>query len=220
MKGDKELRLDVLDELRWEPSIDAAKIGVTGRDGVVALTGSAPTYTEKLSAERVAQRVRGVKAVANAIEVRFSVGAERADAAIVRAAIDALKWRVCVPEKRVAVSVSNGWVTLQGDVDWYHQKEAAQEAVQALAGVRAVINDLIVKPRAQADDVKSLIEAAFWRSAEVDAKHVCVETTDGKVILRGEVHSWSERRQAEQTAWSAPSVAEVENLITLVPWGT
>jgi len=215
MKNDTDLLRDVLDELEWEPSVDAAEIGVTVRDGVVTLTGAVKSYAEKMTAERVTKRVVGVKAIANDIEVRLRGTAERNDSDIARAAVDALKWKTLVPDDRIKVLVTKGWVTLEGDLDWQYQRDAAFEAVHHLVGVKGVNNLLAVKPRASATEVKSRIEAAFRRSAELDAQKVRVETRDGKVTLRGEVQSWSERQEAERTAWSAPGVTEVENLIAI-----
>lgn len=217
MKNNTELRRDILDELEWEPSIDAAEIGVMTHDGIVTLTGSVGSYTEKLSAERVVRRVKGVKAIANDLEVRLPGTSARSDAEIARAAVDALKWKNSVPEGRVEVSVSKGWVTLEGEVDWQYQSDAALEAVRHLVGVMGVNNLIAVKPRASASEVKSRIEVAFRRSAEVDAQRVRVETRDGKVTLRGDVRSWSERQEAERTAWAAPGVTHVENLIAIAP---
>ncbi len=221
MRNDKELQSDVLDELQWEPSVDAAEIGVTVRDGVVTLNGSVPTYSEKLSAERVTKRIHGVLAVANDIEVRpigVGVVGARTDTDLAQAAVDALRWKGPVPDERIKISVTKGWLTLEGEVDWHFQKESAEEAVRHLLGVRGVINQVVVKPRASAFEVKTRIETAFRRSAELDAKQVRVEARDGKVVLRGDVHSWAERHEAERTAWSAPGVTQVENRITITPW--
>ena len=220
MKTDLQLQRDILDELQWEPSIDAAEIGVTVDGGIVTLTGCVTTYTEKLAAERAAQRIAGVKAVANDVEVNFNGTAERTDADIAKLAVDTLKWRALIPEDRVKVAVSKGWVTLEGQVDWQYQRAAAEDAVRPLLGVRGVINDIVVKPRASASDVKTRIEAAFRRSAEVDAKKVRIEAHGGKVTLHGDVRSWSERQEAERTAWAAPGVSSVENLIAVTPYIT
>jgi len=217
MKSDVELRRDVLDELEWEPSIDAAQIGVTTREGVVTLAGTAKSYSEKLKAERVTKRVLGVKAIANDIEVRLPGTHERTDSDIARVAVDALKWRASVPEGRIKVAVGKGWVTLEGEVDWQYQKDVALEAVHHLVGVKGVTNLITVKPRVSATEVKSRIEAAFRRSAELDAQKIRVETKDGKVTLHGQLQSWAERDEAERTAWAAPGVTQVENFIAIVP---
>ncbi|MGP0063746.1 MAG: BON domain-containing protein [Isosphaeraceae bacterium] len=217
MKNDLELRRDILDELEWEPSIDAAGIGVAAHDGIITLTGSAKSYTEKLAAGRATERVQGVKAIANDIEVRLPGTAERIDADIARAAVDTLSWRTSMPEGRIKVAVTKGWITLEGEVDWQYQKDIASEAVRHLVGVKGVTNLIELKPRVSATDVQSRIEVAFRRSAELDAKKVRVETQDGKITLRGDVRSRSERQEAERTAWSAPGVTQVENLIAIAP---
>jgi osmotically-inducible protein OsmY len=215
MKSDVELRRDVLDELEWEPSIDAAGIGVTAHDGVVTLNGNVKTFTEKLTAERATERVHGVKAIANDIEVRLGGAHDRNDSDIAEAAVNALRWKTLVPEGRIKTSVSKGWITLEGEVDWQYQKDAAFDAVHLLVGVHGVTNLIAVKPRASATEVKSRIEAAFRRSAELDAQNIQVETRGGKVTLRGKVHSWSERQEAARTAWAAPGIMQVENLIAI-----
>ncbi|MGO9584532.1 MAG: BON domain-containing protein [Acidimicrobiales bacterium] len=217
MKNDLELRRDVLDALEWEPSIDAAEIGVAVKDSIVTLTGPVKSYTEKLTAGGVAERVKDVKAIANDVEVRLPGTAERTDADIAQAAFEALKWKTTVPDGRIKVSVSKGWVTLEGEVDWQYQRYAAVEAVHHLVGVKGVTNLIALKPWASATEVKSRIEGAFRRSAELDAQKVRVETQDGKVTLRGDVRSSSERQEAERTAWSAPGVTQVENLIAIAP---
>lgn len=220
MKTDIQLQRDILDELTWEPSVDAAGIGVTVGEGIVTLAGRVSTYDEKLAAERATQRVAGVKAVANDIEVLPRGTGERTDSDIAGAAANALEWRASVPAERIKVAVSKGWITLEGEIDWRYQREAAQEAVRHLLGVRGVINNLVVKPEASVDEIGSRIEAAFRRSAEVDARKVWIETSGGKVTLSGEVRSWAERQEAERTAWSSPGVTEVENRIAVIPYIT
>jgi osmotically-inducible protein OsmY len=214
---DSQLRRDVEDELEWEPSLQATEIGVAAQDGIVTLTGSVPSYTEKRKAERAAKRVRGVKALANDLEVRMPWTSGRTDAEIAQAASDALKWAITVPDDRIEISVSHGWVDLAGDVDWQYQRTAAEDAVHSLIGVRGVSNQIVVKPVASASEVKSRIEAAFRRNAELDAQKVRVELHDGKITLHGQLHSWAERDEADRMAWSAPGVSEVENLIMVTP---
>ena len=184
--------------------------------GVVTLTGTAKSYSEKMAAERVTKRLQGIKAIANDIEVRLPGIAERTDSDIARMAVDILKWRTVVPKDRIKVLVKSGWVTLEGDVDWQYQKHAAFDAVQHLDGVKGVCNMINVKPSASATEVKSRIEAAFRRNAELDAGKVKVETHGGKVTLHGQLQSWAERDEADRTAWAAPGVTEVENLIAVV----
>jgi osmotically-inducible protein OsmY len=213
---DTRLQHDVLAELEWEPSIDASKIGVTAKDGVVTLTGTVNRYSDKMTAERVTKRIFGVKALANDIDVKMLGSAERNDSDIAAAAVNALKWDVNVPINAIQVTVRNGWLTIEGEVEYY-QKEAAERAVRNLTGVKGVTNNVRVKARAKPGEVKDKIEAAFKRSAEIDARRISVEAQDGRVILHGQVHSWLERDEAQQAAWSAPGVTAVENHITVSP---
>lgn len=218
MKADNtKLQHDVLAELEWEPSLDASQIGVTANDGVVTLTGFVSSYADKMTAERVAKRIFGVKALASDIEVKLLGRAERNDSDIATAAVNALRWETNVPDDRIKITVRQGWVTLEGEVEWQYQKEAAQRVVHNLIGVRGVSDLVKLKARVQAKDVKDKIEAAFKRSAEIDARRVFVEAKDGKVILTGRVHSWAEHDEAQQAAWAAPGVTAVENDITVAP---
>lgn len=213
MLSDSQIRQDVIDELEWEPSVDARNIGVAVKDGVVTLTGTVSSYSEKLRAERAAERVHGVRAVANELEVRLPGDMRRTDADIAEAAVNALKWNTLVPEEKIKVVVENGWITLRGEVDWQYQREAAEEAVQHLAGVRGVTNLITVRQRVRPEDIKQRIERALERSAELDAKNIHVSVEDSKVVLTGTVRSWAERQEAEWAAWAAPGVTEVDNRI-------
>jgi osmotically-inducible protein OsmY len=217
MNNDSKLQHDVIDELSWEPSIDAAEIGVAVSDGVVTLTGEVRSLAEKWSAEHVAKRVGGVQAVANDIVVRLSDESQRTDAEIARVALNALEWDVWVPHYRVIVTVSDGMVKLEGEVDTQHQKQAAERVIRQLTGVKGVTNLLHVKAGVAPADVKAKIKAAFQRCALIDAGQIQVETRNGKVILRGRVRSWAERDTAEQAAWAAPGVAAVVDLLTIEP---
>jgi osmotically-inducible protein OsmY len=215
-KTDAELLNDVQRELQWEPGLDGANIGVSVRDGVVTLTGTVPTYAQKWIAERTVYRVYGVKAVANDIEVRLT-GDIPADPDIARAARNALEWDVEVPADRITVTVSNGWVKLEGEVEWEYQREAAERDVRSLKGVKGVSNLIIVKPKVAPEDLKSRIEEALKRHAELEARRIRVESDGSKVILLGQVRSWAEREAAESAAWSALGVTEVDNRLEVVP---
>ncbi|WP_164103742.1 BON domain-containing protein [Candidatus Laterigemmans baculatus] len=217
MKDDSTLQANVLGELKWEPSVTAAHIGVTAEDGVVTLSGHVPSFAEKYAAEKAAKRVYGCKAVANELEVKLPDESQREDDAIAAACLRALEASHVVPEDRIQVVVTHGWVKLDGEVEWQYQKKAAENAVRYLTGVVSVANNIQVKPQAAPADVRSMIEAAFRRNAEIDARRVSVEAHEGAIILRGNVRSWAERNAAQRAAWAAPGVISVTNEISVVP---
>lgn len=212
---DLELKKKVEDELNWEPSVNAAEIGVAVKSGIVTLSGNISSYWQKFSAERAAARVSGVKAVVNELEVRLPTSSERTDEDIARAAVNHLNWAVSVPADRIKATVSKGWITLEGTVEWNYQRVAAENAVRHLIGVKGVSNLIEVKPQVSKGEVKAAIEAALKRSAELDASRITVETDGDRVILRGTVRSWAERNEAERAAWKAPGVRMVDNRITV-----
>jgi osmotically-inducible protein OsmY len=217
MKTDAELQQDVMNELKWEPTIKAAEIGVGVKDGVVTLSGYVDSYVKKWVAERAAARVSGVRAVAEEIQVRLPGSLKRSDEDIAGAVANVLEWNVLVPHDRVKVQVQDGLVTLSGEVDWWYQKNAAEEAVRYLMGVVLFNNQITVKPTVKPLDVKGKIESAFRRNALLDSRRVTVETRGGWVILSGSVRNWAERAEAQWTAWAAPGVSEVENNIIISP---
>jgi len=213
--SDLELRRMILDELEFLPNIDAAAIGVAIENGVVSLTGHVRTYAQKFAAERAVKSVKGVKAVAEEIKVVSNEDLDISDEAIAVRCLDVIRWNSAIPDERLQIKVQDGWVTLEGEVDWQYQKEAAQSAVRKLAGVVGINNMLILKPKEAPENIKERIEAAFARNAALDSRKLRV-TVEGKAVkLEGHVHQWLERKAAENAAWSIPGVTHVENYILI-----
>lgn len=215
MKTDANLKQDVIAELSWEPSINAAQIGVEVKDGIVTLVAHVDSHVEKLEAGRAAQRVMGVKALAVEMDVKLPGSSKRSDADIARAAEGALQWARYTLGDNVKVMVEGGWVTLTGEVNWEYQRRSAASAVRYLMGVTGVSDQITINPRVSQSAAKSDIEAALKRRAHSDAQKISVDANGADVTLSGAVHSWSERDLAKQSAWSAPGVRNVVDNMTV-----
>jgi len=217
MRSDIDIKRDVEAELRWNPDIDATDIAVAVKNGVVTLSGFVRSYAQKFEAEQTAKRVNGVRAVANDIEVRLPIFNQRPDPEIARDAVKEIQKNLPYASDHIGVVVRDGWVTLEGSVEWNYQRERAAQVVRRVRGVKGVTNLIELQPRVPPVEVKHKIEEAFRRSAELDANRITVETEGGVVTLRGTVRSWAERQEAERVAWATPGVVRVNNLITISP---
>jgi osmotically-inducible protein OsmY len=215
MRLDSDIKRDVEDELRWDPDIDATDIGVAAHNGVVTLSGFVRSYAQKTQAERDAKRVAGVVGVANDIEVRLPVLDQRPDPEIARDAVNALRAELPFSSENIKVIVRDGWLTLEGAVEWNYARERAENSVKRVRGVKGVTNAIALKPKVAPQEIRRKIEDALRRSAELDASRITVETNGSEVILRGTVKSWAEREEAERAAWAAPGVTRVDNRITI-----
>jgi osmotically-inducible protein OsmY len=216
IRSDVDIQQDVLEELSWDPHINVSDIGVSVKEGVVTLTGLVDNYLVRLAAQNAALRVKGAHAVANDIEVRLHTSAERTDSDLALAALYALKWDAAIPTDKLDITVSHGYVTLRGEVEWPFQREAAERAIRRLAGIKGVTNWVTVAIRATSGDIKQKIEKALVRNAETDAHHITVEVHGHAATLKGHVRSFAEKLAAERTALSAPGIASVDNEIKIV----
>ena len=215
MKTDHEILRDIQDELKWDPYLSSSEIGISVKDGIVTLTGVVDAYWKKVAAENAVKRVSGVTAVVQKIEVRLSESGKRKDTDIAEAIQSAFKWSVLIPKDKIKIKVENGWVTLEGDVEWEYQKNAARKAVEKLAGVAGVTNNIRVTPKAAPSEIKEKIKTAFLRNASLDSDRINISVDGSTVRLSGKVRSWAEKKEAERQAWLAPGVTKVENDIEI-----
>ena len=213
--NDVDIQKNVLEELDWSPSVNVADVAVTVKSGVVTLGGFVRSFGEKHEAEKIVMRMKGVKGVANDIQVRLSTESHRSDSDLASAAIQALRWNVFVPDESIKVKVEKGWVTLQGEVEWNYQRERAAKVVRPLIGVHGVTNQITVHPRVSPVEIKEKIRKSLDRLAMEDANRIFVTTSGNEVTLSGSVSSWAEREQAEHAAWAAPGVSQVRNTIAI-----
>lgn len=215
MKTDSEIQKDVIDEIGWEPLLHENEVGVSVKNGIVTLSGTVDSYAKKIAAENAAKRVAGVKAVAEDILIEYTSDGKRSDSAIAGAVVDALKWHSAMKENKIRVKVENGWVTLEGDVEWEFQKNSARYMVENLYGVNGITNLIRIKPSASPVEITRKINAAFHRSATLDSGKIQVGVNGSKVTLSGKVRSYSEKKDAENAAWLAPGVTEIENKLEI-----
>jgi len=217
-RAESDIQKDVIDELRWDPALEGDDIAVAFRDGVATLAGFVASYAGKWRAERLVSKIKGVRAIANDLQVKLPASSQRPDPDIARAALDALKWDVAVPSDRITMRVENGWITLEGDVDFYFQRQAAERDVRNLTGVKGVTNLITVhSTQPAAENVKQRIKDSIQRNAQLDAEHITVDIDRNTAILRGTVRSYAEWRDAEMAARNAPGITEVDNRATIDP---
>lgn len=216
MKTDSQLQKDVMAELEWEPSVEHANIGVAAKDGVVTLSGFVSNYASKLAAEKATRRVKGVRGIAEEIEVRFATDAKTADPEIAKRIADMFDWSVTIPKGKISVKVEHGWVTLSGDVSYHYHRKAAHDLASRITGVKGVTNLIEVKKNPSPYDIRQSIMDAFKRSADLDASTISVVADGDTVKLSGKVHSGYERRIAERAAWAAPGVNRLEDNIMII----
>ena len=215
MKSDNQIQKDVMDELKWQPFLNASEIGVTVKNGIVTLSGQIDNYSKKLSAEKAAKRVLGVKAIAEDIQIGVSPAYNKTDTEIAEAVLNALKWHTAVQEEKIKIKVENGNVTLEGEVEWEFQRSNAKTAIENLTGVCSVFNFINVKPKITASDIQQKIKSAFLRSATIDSEKITADVMGSRVTLSGHVHSYTEKEDAENAAWNAPGVLSIENKLEI-----
>lgn len=213
MKKDSQIQKDVMDELKWDPQLNAAAIGVAVKDGIVTLSGSVDSYAKKLAAEKDAKKVSGVRAIAEDIQIGVSPSSRKSDTEIANAVLDALKWHAGVRDEKINVNVENGIVRLEGEVEWEYERANAKKAIENLDGVRSIVNLLAIKPKFSTTDIQQKIGAAFQRNAAIDAGKIKVEVSGSRVTLRGTVRSFAEKEDAEIAAWNAPGVVSVTSFL-------
>lgn len=216
-KTNAQIQKDVYDELKWDPRINEAEIGVSVLDSVVTIGGYVPNYAEKLAAQEATRRVSGVTAVVDDIKVKVAGAFKRDDQDIAKSAMNALEWHVWVPHKDIKIVVDEGWITLTGQVEWDYQRKAVESAVRYLSGVKGVLNNIALKPSVNIKDIREKIEKAILRTAQEDVANIKVVATDNEVQLSGSVSSWAERSNAESAAWSALGVKKVKNDLRIQP---
>ena len=215
MKSDLQIQKDVIEEIRWEPYLNASEIGVAVKNGVVTLSGQVDSYSKKIIAEKAAKKVSGVKAVAEDIQVGILPGFRKTDTEIAQAVLSALKWHSAIQEEKIKIKVEDGNVRLEGEVEWEYQRSSIISTVQNLTGVRSVVNLIMVKPKITSSEIQQKIEAAFQRSATIDSGKITAEVLGSKVILRGKVRSFAEKQDAEVAAWNAPGITSVESKLAI-----
>ena len=215
MKSDNEIQKDIMAQLKWEPFLNASQIGVAVKNGIVTLSGQVDTYSKKTLAERAAKKVWGVKAIAEDIQVGISPSYRKTDAEVAEAVVNGLKWHTMIPEEKIKVSVEDGIVKLEGEVEWEYQRTQARSAIENLTGVRSVTNLISVKPKITSSDIQQKINAAFQRSATIDSGKITAEVLGSRVTLRGKVRSFTEKEDAENAAWFAPGVTSVNSKLEI-----